>query len=125
MSVRVYTGYSNVGHSNSPQQSYASQHKSARLTDIHTASLLQQLSVHALKWREIGTYLGFRPGELDNICGHSLLISPTDWLREMLSQWLQWAPGDSRGSNSFATLEGLKAALSQAGLGAIAYDLKV
>ena len=43
----------------------------------------------------------------------------------MLAQWLQWAPGDSRGSTSFATLEDLKAALNQAGLGAIAYDLKV
>ena len=43
----------------------------------------------------------------------------------MLSQWLQWAPGDSRGSTSFATLEDLKTALNQAGLGATAHDLKV
>ena len=77
------------------------------------------------KWRMIGTYLGFRPGELDNICGESLLHAPTDWLRDMLSQWLQWAPGDGRGSNNFATLEGLIAALNQAGLGATAHDLKV
>ena len=96
-----------------------------RLTDYHYASLLQQLSVHALKWREIGTYLGFRPGELDNICGHSLLLSPIDWLRQMLAQWLQWAPGDSRGSTSFATLEDLKTALNQAGLGATAHDFKI
>ena len=120
MYVYVCTGYSN-----SPQQSCTSQHESTRLTDLHMASLLHQLSVHALKWREIGTYLGFRPGELDNISGHSLLISPTDWLREMLSQWLQWATGDSRGSTSFATLEGLKTALNQAGLGVAAHNLKV
>ena len=87
------------------------------------AGLLQWLSQHAMKWREIGTYLGFRLSELDNICGHSLL--PSDWLREMLSQWLQWAPGDSRGSNSFATLEGLKTALSHVGLGVTAHNLKV
>ena len=102
-----------------------SDQSSTRLTDHHYASLLQQLSVHALKWREIGTYLGFRPGELDNICGHSLLLSPTDWLRQMLAQWLQWAPGDSRGSTSFATLEALKIAFNQAGLGATAHDFKI
>ena len=77
------------------------------------------------KWREIGTYLGFRPGELDNICGESLLHAPTDWLQDMLSQWLQWVPGDGRGSNSSATLEGLKAALNQAGLGTTDHDMKV
>ena len=43
----------------------------------------------------------------------------------MLVQWLQWAPGDGRGSTSFATLEALKAAFSQAGLGATAHDLEV
>ena len=89
------------------------------------SSLLHPLSEHAAKWREIGTYLGFRPGELATICGHSLLLSPTDWLQEMLSQWLQWAPGDSRGSKSFATLEDLKTALYQAGLGATAHDLNI
>ena len=117
----MYTGYS----SGPPPLCNTSQQRSTRLADIHMSSLLQQLSVHAMKWREIGTYLGFRPGELDNICGHSLLISPTDWLREMLSQWLQWAPGDSRGSKSFATLEDLKTALYQAGLGVTAHGLRV
>ena len=43
----------------------------------------------------------------------------------MLAQWLEWAPGDSRGSTSFATLEDLKAALYQAGLGATAHNLGV
>ena len=114
-----------TGYSTSHQQSHISQHNCTRLTENHMASLLRQLSVHALKWKEIGTYLGFRPGELDNICGHSLLISPTDWLQKMLAEWLQWAPGDSRGSKDYATLEDLKRALSQAGLGVTAFDLKV
>ena len=48
--------------------------------------------------------------------------SPVSWLSAMLSQWLQWAPGDSQGSTSFATLEDLKAALNQ---GATAHDLGV
>ena len=122
----VHAGFSNAGYSSNPRQSYTSQQvSSTKLSDCHMSSLLQQLSEHAAKWREIGTYLGFRPGELDNICGDLLLHTPTDWLQKMLSQWLQWAPKDGRGSNSFATLEDLKAALNQAGLGATAHDLKV
>ena len=35
----------------------------------------------------------------------------------MLSQWLQWAPGDGRGSTSFATKGMLHAALLKAKLG--------
>lgn len=51
--------------------------------------------------------------------------APRSWLREMLSQWLQWAPGDGRGSMSIATLESLKAALNMSGLGAAALDLRI
>ena len=35
----------------------------------------------------------------------------------MLTQWLQWAPGDDRDSKSFATKESLHAALLKANLG--------
>ena len=72
-------------------------------------------------------YLGFRSGELDNIQSNPSLFSkaPTSWLSAMLSQWLQWAPGDGRESTSFATLEDFKTALNQTGLGATAHDLKV
>ena len=71
--------------------------------------------------------LGFLPTELDNIQHRPLLLSnaPTSWLSAMLSKWLQWAPGDIRGSTSFATLEGLKDALRKAGLGAAAHDLNI
>lgn len=101
---------------------------STRLTDLNYTTLLQQLRIHAAKWREIGTHLGFKPGELDNIYSNVLNLSvdlPVSCLNEMLNRWLQWAPGDNRGSNSFATLEALKAALMQAGLGAAAHDLRV
>ena len=98
-----------------------------RLTGSHHAHLFHQLAESASSWRQIGMYLGFRSGELDNIQNNLSLISqaPTSFLSAMLGQWLQWAPGDGRGSNSSATLEGLKAALSQARLGATAHDLKV
>jgi hypothetical protein len=42
--------------------------------------------------------------------------APLNYLREMLSQWLQWAPGDGRGSAGFATRESLRAALLRAKL---------
>ena len=82
---------------------------------------------HAVKWREIGVHLGFFGRELDNIQAKPLLLSaaPDSWLREMLSIWLEWSPGDGRGSANFATLEDLKRALSDAGLGATAHDLHI
>ena len=98
-----------------------------RLTDDHHPVLLSQLTKHASVWRMIGTYLEFYPGEIANIEMRPNLIqgAPVSWLSAMLSQWLQWAPGDSRGSNRFATLEDLKRALSRAGLAAAAHDLGV
>ena len=42
----------------------------------------------------------------------------------MLNAWCQWAPGDARGSTSYATLEGLKAALVMCGLEITANDLR-
>ena len=41
----------------------------------HHAKLLGQLEVHATRWREIGTYLGFRQIELDIIQGNPILFS--------------------------------------------------
>ena len=107
------------------QSSSKTQH--TQLTEQHKSVLLNQLTKHSTRWREIGLPLGFLPTELDNIQDRPLLLSraPTSWLRAMLSEWLQWAPGDSRGSTSFATLEGLKTALGKAGLGAAAHDLSV
>jgi GTPase SAR1 family protein len=98
-----------------------------RLTEDHHAVLLKQLTKHSADWRMIGLYLGFSSGELDNIEGRPFLqqCAPTSWLSAMLAQWLQWAPGDRRGSTSFATLNGLKAALNGAFLGATAHDLGV
>ena len=59
---------------------------------------------------------------MDNIQGHPLLLqrAPNSWLGEMLTQWLQWAPGDRRGSTGFATKNSLRAALLKANLGQLA-----
>ena len=71
-------------------------------------------------------YLGFRQGELDNIKDKPLLINegPKALLREMLREWLEWAPGDSRGSDTFASIESLKCALDKSGLAQTALDIQ-
>ena len=96
-----------------------------RLTDCHLSSLVGVLKCHASKWKEIGTHLGFQQGELLNIAGKPSLFNdaPQSWLQAMLSEWLQWAPGDSRGSQSYSTLQTLKSALNDSGLGATASNL--
>ena len=96
-----------------------------RLAEEHLPSLLSQLNKHASEWKRIGVHLGFHYGELANIeaSPHLHQNAPVSWFGTMLLIWLQWAPGDSRGSTSFATLENLKGALFEAGLGASAHDL--
>ena len=96
------------------------------LQDTDHPSLYEKLKEHSYKWKEIGTLLRFRPGELDNIEARPLLLSgaPKSWLSAMLAEWLQWAPGDARGSTDFATLNSLRQALDIAGLSATAQALK-
>ena len=63
---------------------------------------------------------------MDNIAGRPLLmqLAPNSWLGEMLTQWLEWAPGDGRGSEGFATKEVLRAALLKTNLGQLAQQFK-
>ena len=98
-----------------------------KLEQEHLALLYGQLSEYASNWTEIGIYLGFRNNELDNIEAKPGLFykGPKGFLHEMLSEWLNWAPGDQRRSKRYATLEALKTAVSRAGLGATAADLTI
>ena len=98
-----------------------------QLNTSHHPCIYAQLSEHAAKWREIGTHLRFKPGELDNIAGSPRLFNeaPESYLRTMLSKWLEWAPGDARGSTQYATLSALKSAVNQAGLGTTAQELNI
>ena len=91
----------------------------------HHAALLSQLKTHAAKWRDIGTYLEFCQGELDTIASKPNIQqqAPVSWLSAMLAEWLEWAPGDERGSNNYATLSGLKSAVREADLGRTAEEL--
>ena len=96
-----------------------------RCNSSHFSHLYAQLSSHAADWSEIGSYLGFSQSELKIISCDPLNLSeaPKGYLRAMLSQWLEWAPGDHRGSKQYATLETLKAAVCKAGLGVTANTL--
>lgn len=69
--------------------------------------------------------MGFHPGELDVIVGRPLLFveGSTGWLRAMLVDWLQWRPGDARGSTQYATLAALREAVDKAGFGRTASEL--
>ena len=51
--------------------------------------------------------------------------APGSWLRELLVEWFQWAPGDGRGSTEYATLSALKTAVDRAGLGRTAAELTI
>ena len=91
----------------------------------HHGVLFSQILSCASQWREIGTYLQFTQSELDSIEASPLLrtTAPNSWLGSMLKWWLQFAPGDNRGSTNFATLQALQDALRRANLGGIALDL--
>ena len=92
----------------------------------HHALLFTQLKEHAAEWKDIGTHLGFSHGELSNIQAsplHLLNGAPKSWLSAMLAEWLEWAPGDERGSNNIANLSDLKSAVREAGLGRTAEEL--
>jgi hypothetical protein len=89
------------------------------------AAASEKLQKYPHKWRGIGQGLGFNSHELNAIQNQPLLIptAPTSYLNEMLSSWQQWAPGDYRGSTSYATLESLRTAVNRAGLGLTAQEL--
>ena len=80
----------------------------------------------ASSWRDIGTYLGFYPRELDNIQGRPLLLNkaPGSWMRTLLEEWLEWCPDDERGSTEYASLRALKKAVDLSGFGRTAAQLK-
>ena len=85
-----------------------------RLTEAHLPQLLIQMTQNACEWKQIGYLLGFHTGEINSIVGQPQLLkgAPDSWLRALLEKWLQWAPGDKRGSTEYASLKALKRALN-------------
>ncbi len=93
-----------------------------KLSENDHSVLYGKLAEHSAEWREIGTHLGFRPSELNEIQARPLLLNnaPKSWLSAMLADWLQWAPGDQR---DYATLEALSDALNKVGLSKAATEI--
>ena len=87
--------------------------------------IYMKLKPYAYKWRDIAIGLRFTPAELDNIEANPsrFTTAPGSYLSAMLSDWLEWASGDARGSTNYATMEDLRSAVDRAGLGLTAREL--
>lgn len=98
-----------------------------RLEERGLSWLCEKLGPYAHKWKEIAQALRFTPAEIQNIEATPRLLhgAPSSWLREMLFNWIQWTPGNVRGSRDYATIESLRKALRSrlVGLGNVAQDL--
>ena len=98
-----------------------------KLSDSHIPTLLCKLKKCSTDWRTIGTHLGFKSGELDSIWARSIqnLEGVEGSFRIILEWWMEWIPGDHRGSVQAATLEALRDAVCRAGYGQTAYSLSL
>ena len=83
------------------------------LTEQDLYDLTKTLRAAAPQWREIGGTLGILDSDL-SIIQHNLgllLEGPPGYFREMLSQWLKWAPPN----HDWPTVEALILALQRNG----------
>ena len=94
---------------------------SVTLKESDLIILLDLLRSAAPQWRTVGLALGFQDFELTTIEQKPSLISegPPGYFREMLSQWLKWAPP----KHSWPTLEALQHALQSYGHESLAVNL--
>lgn len=83
------------------------------------------MRLHAYAWRDIANSLGFTAAEVRNIetSLHLVVGGPSGYVSHMMEKWQQWAPGDARGSQDYATLHSLCSAVDKAGLGMLAKEL--
>ena len=93
----------------------------------HYGILVEQLAPCSPQWDRIAGGLRFQRDEIENIkASPSFIIdAPMSWLREVISQWITWTPGDARGSKDRPTLEALKRAVDKAGFGMVASTLSL
>ena len=92
------------------------------LREKHLAILLEILEPATPQWKAVGFALGFQNYELRTIELAPLLIAEglTGYFREMLSQWLKWAPP----KHSQPTLKALEAVLQKSGHEELAVKLR-
>ena len=96
------------------RQSDEMSRSTTRLSDHDIAAIYDKLKNYSYKWREIGRSLGFAHHELATIEANQPHQNDAtyNYMSAMLAEWQQWAPGDSRGTTSHATLESLRRACS-------------
>ena len=89
--------------------------------DLHILTLIMKPA--AAKWKTIGDALGFLDSDLTLIQHSPMLIpeGPTGYFREMLSQWLKWAPPN----HPWPTLGALENALRTSGQESLALQLRL
>ena len=92
------------------------------LREENLAILLETLEPATPQWKAVGLALGFLDHELTIIECKPLLIAEglTGYFREMLSQWLKWAPPN----HSQPSLKALKPALQKSGHEELAVKLR-
>ncbi len=76
-------------------------------------------------WRKIATGLRFSAPEIDEIASSPmhLIGAPGSYMDAVIGEWIEWGPGDKRGSKDVATLEALKSALQKTNFGKLASSL--
>jgi hypothetical protein len=95
-----------------------------RLKATDYGCLCEKLHRCAAKWKQIAQSLRFTYSEINNIKTCPLNMDLDSCIDDVIGVWLQWAPGDARGSEDYATLEQLQNAVSKAGFGVVASELK-
>ena len=90
------------------------------MKDLHTLTSI--LKAAAPQWKTIGGALGFENYNLTIIQRRPLLIPEgvTGYFREMLSQWLKWAPPN----NDWPTITALEGAVRDSGHESLAYNFR-
>ena len=75
------------------------------------------LQPYASQWEVIGLGLGFTSWELSTIKANPINVinAPLSYLFAMLSSWIEWAPGDARGSKDYATHQALRIVMEKIG----------
>ena len=92
------------------------------LTERDLAILLESLKPATPHWKTVGLALEFLDYELTTIERTPMLIPEglPGYFREMLSQWLRWAPPN----HSWPTLEALELVLQRSGHEGLALQLR-
>ena len=81
--------------------------------------LCTTMSKAAARWRALGRKLGFTHDELGDVVRYPGLNEDKDYMDELLSRWLKWAPPN----HPLPCVEDLASSLRSVGEERTAYDL--